>query len=113
MRGITILVGDRRETLRRLPDAAATCCVTSPPHFGRRKYLPEGHPDGAPEIGRGATLDASVSKLVSVFAEARRVLSPRESLWLNLGDAYAQRAGEFMGCPIKPKDLLMLLARAA
>jgi DNA modification methylase len=36
-----VLVGDCRELLRGLPDCSVHCCVTSPPYFGLRCYLPD------------------------------------------------------------------------
>jgi site-specific DNA-methyltransferase (cytosine-N4-specific) len=35
-----ILTGDTRDVLPTLPDASVQCCVTSPPYFGLRQYLP-------------------------------------------------------------------------
>ena len=35
-----ILTGDCRATLATLPDASVQCCVTSPPYWGLRSYLP-------------------------------------------------------------------------
>jgi DNA modification methylase len=46
-----ILVGDVRERLRDLPDQSVQCCVTSPPYYGLRRYLPIGHEDAGFEIG--------------------------------------------------------------
>jgi DNA modification methylase len=37
-----ILHGDCREVLKTLPDNSVHCCVTSPPYFGLRSYLPNG-----------------------------------------------------------------------
>jgi DNA modification methylase len=37
----TILIGDVRERLRDLPDESVHMCVTSPPYFGLRSYLPD------------------------------------------------------------------------
>lgn len=48
---VQILVGDVREQLKTLPDASVHTCVTSPPYFGLRSYLPDGHPDKALEMG--------------------------------------------------------------
>lgn len=110
---VTIFVGDCRETLALLAPASLDCCVTSPPYLWRRKYLPEGHPDAALEMGQEETPDEYVAALVGAFRVVRRALSPRASLWMNLGDAYARRPCTFMGCPIKTKDLLMLPSRAA
>lgn len=35
-----LLLGDNRETLKTLPDKSVHCCVTSPPYFGLRSYMP-------------------------------------------------------------------------
>jgi DNA modification methylase len=37
---VKILQGDCREVLKTLPDGSVNCCVTSPPYFGLRSYLP-------------------------------------------------------------------------
>lgn len=84
-----ILVGDCREVLKTLPSDSVHCCVTSPPYWGLRSYLPVGHPDKPKEIGSEATLDEWVQTMVEVFREVRRVLRPDGTLFLNLGDAYA------------------------
>jgi DNA modification methylase len=83
-----ILHGDALTMLRTLPSGSVHCCVTSPPYYGLRSYLPAGHPDKALEIGLGETVDAYVARLVEVFAECWRVLRPDGTLWLNLGDSY-------------------------
>ncbi len=36
-----ILQGDCLEQLKNLPDASVQCCVTSPPYYGLRSYLPD------------------------------------------------------------------------
>lgn len=38
---VQIIRGDCLATLRTLPDGAAQCCVTSPPYYGLRSYLPD------------------------------------------------------------------------
>jgi len=35
-----IIQGDCRDVLKTLPDCSVHCCVTSPPYFGLRSYLP-------------------------------------------------------------------------
>jgi DNA modification methylase len=35
-----IIQGDCREVLKTLPDGSVDCCVTSPPYWGLRSYLP-------------------------------------------------------------------------
>jgi len=37
---IEILQGDCRNVLKTLPANSVNCCVTSPPYFGLRSYLP-------------------------------------------------------------------------
>jgi DNA modification methylase len=86
---VTILQGDCRDVLATLPSESVNCIVTSPPYFGLRSYLPDGHPDKTREIGLERTSDQFVGALVSVFREARRVLRHDGTLWLNLGDSYA------------------------
>ncbi len=78
-----ILVGDVREQLRTLPDQSVHCVVTSPPYWGLRDYGVEG------QIGLERTPDDYVAGMVDVFREVRRVLRDDGTLWLNLGDSYA------------------------
>lgn len=74
---------DVRAGLLELPDNSIDCCVTSPPYYGLRDY---GHPD---QIGLEQTPDQYVAGMVQVFEQVRRVLKPEGTLWLNLGDSYA------------------------
>lgn len=86
---VRIHLGDCREVLDTLPEASVQCCVTSPPYWGLRSYLPEGHPLKALEIGSEPTVDEWVSTMVDVFRRVRRVLRDDGVLFLNLGDSYA------------------------
>ena len=81
---VKVLVGDARAVLKTLPDESVDCCVTSPPYMGLRAYG-----DDAAELGREGTVQGFVLNLVDVFAEVRRVLKPRGTCFLNLGDCYA------------------------
>lgn len=83
-----VAVGDCTESLRALPDGCAQCCVTSPPYYGLRSYLPAGHPDKAKEIGLEETPEAYIARMVGVFAEVKRVLRADGVLWVNIGDSY-------------------------
>lgn len=78
-----ILIGDCRESLRRLPSGSVQCVVTSPPYFGLRDY---GH---AGQIGLEPTPDEFIAAMVEVFGEVHRVLRDDGTLWLNLGDSYS------------------------
>lgn len=86
---IRYLTGDCREVLATLDAGTVHCCVTSPPYFGLRSYLRDGHPDKAKEIGLEETPDEYVVRMVEVFREVRRVLRDDGTLWLNLGDSFA------------------------
>lgn len=77
------LLGDCVESMRNLEEKSVQTCVTSPPYFGLRDY---GH---AGQIGLEPTPTEFVAKLVDVFREVRRVLKDDGTLWLNLGDSYA------------------------
>jgi len=92
----TIINRDVIEGLKMLPDAYVQCVVTSPPYYGLRDY---GHEN---QIGLEATPDEYIAKLVDVFREVRRVLRDDGTVWLNIGDSYANGGG----ADIKPKDLI-------
>jgi len=83
------LHGDCRDVLRQMPDGSVHCCVTSPPYWGLRSYLPKDHPDKAREIGQEKTPEQFVATMVEVFREVRRCLHDSGTLWLNLGDSYS------------------------
>jgi DNA modification methylase len=75
--------GDSLDILRTWPDAFVQTVVTSPPYWGLRDYSVLG------QIGLEKTPEAYVSRLVEVFREVRRVLKDDGTLWLNLGDTFA------------------------
>lgn len=78
----TIFEGDALTVLRRLESQSVRCVITSPPYWGLRTY-------GIDEqIGLEETLAQFLNKLVSVFAEVKRVLTDDGTLWLNIGDGY-------------------------
>lgn len=86
----SILIGDVCVRLRDLPDRSVHCVVTSPPYWGLRDYGVDG------QIGLEELLSDYLSKMVAVFREVRRVLRDDGTLWLNLGDCYAND-GKFGG----------------
>jgi DNA modification methylase len=61
------------------------CMVTSPPYWGLRDYGVPG------QMGLEPTLEAFLEGMVELFREARRVLHPMGTLWVNMGDSYAAR----------------------
>lgn len=84
-----VLYGDALVTLPTIDAGSAQCCVTSPPYWGLRSYLPADHPLKHLEIGAEKTPGEYIEKLVAIFQEVRRVLRDDGVLWLNLGDSYA------------------------
>jgi site-specific DNA-methyltransferase (adenine-specific) len=78
--------------MRDMPDCSVQCCVTSPPYWGLRDYGHEG------QIGLEATPEDYVERIVAVFREVRRVLKDDGTLWLNLGDSYAD-GKQLVGIP--------------
>jgi DNA modification methylase len=82
------LVGDCRISLLAVPERSVHLCVTSPPYWRLREYLPKGHPLKALEIGQEETFDLYLEHLIEVFAQVRRVLRDDGAVWINLGDRY-------------------------
>lgn len=80
---VTLHHGDALEVLRSLPAGSVDCCVTSPPYYGLRDY---GEPG---QYGLEPSPAEYVETMRGVFAQVRRVLADDGTLWLNLGDSYA------------------------
>jgi len=62
--------------------------VTSPPYWGLRSYNTGDQKHL--ELGAEPTPDEYVANMVAVFREVGRVMRDDATLWLNLGDSYAQ-----------------------
>jgi hypothetical protein len=112
---VALYLGDARRVLAAMPEASVDCLVTSPPFWSLRDYgtgaWHDGDPgcphpvparrrvDGTrcecgavwvdPQYGLEPTVEDYVARLVAVFEQARRVLAPTGTCWLNLGDCYA------------------------
>jgi len=80
-----LIVGDARHIP--LADESVQCVVTSPPYWGLRDYGVDG------QLGLEKTPEEYVENMVGVFREVRRVLRGDGTLWLNLGDSYANTSG--------------------
>ena len=91
-----IYQGDALEVLKTFPDNSIDCCVTSPPYFQLRSYLPDDHPDKEKEVGLQGSPEEYVKSLTTIFREVRRVLKPSATCYLNLGDSYASN-GIYIG----------------
>lgn len=95
--------------LKKLPDAAVNCCVTSPPYFGLRNYGTDPVPWPAvdyklfgftisiPELicslGLEKTPEQFIGHIVLIFREVHRVLRDDGTCWINIGDSYAGAGG--------------------
>ena len=91
-----IICGDAAEVLKTLPQGSANMCVTSPPYYGLRDYGERG------QIGLEQTPQEYIVRLTKVFDEVKRVLADDGTLWLNIGDTYANKPYK----SVKQKDLI-------
>ena len=71
-----------------MPDNLVDCVVTSPPYYLLRSYLPKEHKNKKYEIGLEETPEEYIKRLCDVFEEAKRVLKPTGTVWVNIGDTY-------------------------
>lgn len=89
---VQIIHGDARSLP--LEDDSVDLIVTSPPYFGLRSYTDGGeHYDG--QIGAEATPAAYIDALIECTREWMRVLKSTGSIFVNLGDKYSQRPGQY------------------
>ncbi|GAB1644227.1 DNA-methyltransferase [Krasilnikovia sp. MM14-A1259] len=113
---VHLYLGDAARVLAAMPDDSVDCLVTSPPFWGLRDYgtgrWDRGDPacphplgrtrrtDGVacpacqarwvdPQYGLETSLNDYLDHLVAVFDQARRVLAPTGTCWVNLGDSYS------------------------
>jgi len=106
------LEGDCRQVLPTLPASSVNCCVTSPPFWKKRSYLPLDHPSKRLEIGQEPTVRQYIDTLVGVFRQVSRVLVGEGTVWLNLGDSYADKDSA-QAAGVKSGDLIGLPWRVA
>lgn len=82
-----IIQGDALDVMRGLPDDEIDCIVTSPPYWALRDY------GIAEQIGLEGYFQDYIAKLCDIFDEAKRILKPTGTCWVNLGDTYGTRSG--------------------
>lgn len=80
--------GDVLAVLKRMPSNSVHTICTSPPYWGLRSYLDNGHDDKKLELGSEKTTGEYVERMVIIFRELRRVLRDDGTCWLNLGSSY-------------------------
>lgn len=85
---VTLYLGDAHSILSQLPDSIVDCIVTSPPYYGQRDYGITG------QLGLESHPQTYIDRMVAIFREARRLLKPTGSLWVNIGDTYWSGKGK-------------------
>ncbi|MFH1566815.1 MAG: site-specific DNA-methyltransferase [Gemmatimonadota bacterium] len=93
-----VLQGDALAVLRTLPAESVHCCITSPPYYQQRSYLPSNGHDKPLEIGLEESPEHYIARLAEIFREVRRVLRRDGSLWLNIDDKRSAKR-EWLGIP--------------
>lgn len=94
---ITLYRGEAIEILSSLEKSSVDCIITSPPYYGQRDYGVDG------QLGLEPHPQQYIDKLVAIFHEAKRVLKPMGSLWVNIGDTYWSGKGKAGGIDTKQK----------
>jgi len=91
----SLLEGDVFERLAEIETGSVHCCITSPPYYHLRSYLPENHPSKAKELGNEPTVEEYIENQVRVFREVRRAMHHTGLLFINIGDSRnaSSRAG--------------------
>lgn len=74
--------------LKNLPDNCTDFCISSPPYWALRSYLPEEHPSKKYELGQEPFFKDYIKNLLEIYKEVYRVLKPEGSCFVNLGDSY-------------------------
>jgi DNA modification methylase len=104
--------GAAENVLSQFPDESVNTLLTSPPYWSVRDYE---HGD---QLGLEPELDDYIERLVKVFREVHRVLTPDGTAWLNIGDTYFSKTITVNGKPPRTgwkrnKQLSLVPFRAA
>lgn len=104
-----VCIGDCRTNVAKLKTASVQCVVTSPPYHLQRSYGKD-----SAEMGRETTVSEYVSQLVSLFEVMKPKLKDIGSLWVNIGDTYANpiAAGATHGKGVGRSNQQIFCARA-
>lgn len=105
---VTLYTGHAEASIAELPDASVDCLVTSPPYWRLRNYSASAtDTEVSEQIGQEETAEQYVEGLRRVLAAARRVLTPRATVWLNLSDSYSTNSDGYRcttpGLPGQPR----------
>ena len=75
--------GDALKVLKSMPNESIDCVITSPPYWGLRDYGVKG------QIGLESSVEEYIEKLCDIFDEVKRVLRPKGTCWVVIGDTYS------------------------
>jgi len=87
----TIYEGKCLDVIRTFPDKSIDCVITSPPYWQLRDYGWDG------QWGNEPTFQMYLENLWSLMDEIYRVLKDSGTVWINLGDTYGTKSGNFTG----------------
>jgi len=90
-----IITGNSLDVLRSMPPESVDCCVTSPPYYGLRNYGVEG------QLGLEKSPEEYIKSMVEIFSYVRNAMKKQGTLWLNIGDTYANRSALGQSSPMK------------
>lgn len=107
-----VWIGDCNANIARLNNGVVNCVVTSPPYFLQRSYG-----GNCAEMGRESNVGDYIRNLVALFAALKSKLHPDGSVWVNIGDTFANTMsagmhhgqgvghGRSIQFPDRPKDM--------
>lgn len=78
--------GRKNSAIHSIPDKCIDLIVTSPPYWNKRDYGVAG------QIGQEPTAAIYVEAIVGAMGSWKRVLRPTGSVFLNIGDTYANKS---------------------
>jgi site-specific DNA-methyltransferase (adenine-specific) len=91
-RATQIICGDALEVIGGMRADSIDTIITSPPYYQQRNYR-----DHKQQLGLEATPEEYLQRLRAIFTQCRRVLKAPGSLWIVIGDKYAD--GQLLGMP--------------
>lgn len=83
--------GNCLDVIKTFPDKSIDCVITSPPYWQLRDYKWDG------QWGLEPTFQMYLENLWSLMDEVWRVLKDTGTVWINLGDTYGTKSGNFSG----------------
>ncbi len=99
-----IYLGDSFKLIKQLPNNSIDCIITSPPYWALRDYGSKG------QIGLEDHPEKYIDKIVELMREAKRVIKPTGTIFLNLGDSFYSKSSssQIKGISVKKHNDLRL-----